>query len=245
MAEGQLRLPVDTCLLEFAKLVRKLGLKPRSAERVLQEYAVSARKLEGEKLSLDDFALHLDLPVSDMLREMFALFSEHEDNTMDIREFVIALSVVCRPAKTLETMKLAFKMFEGEQDGAITEAELAVILKTALGVADLSVSHLFAAMDTADTGKITFDTFRSFVAQHPDFAEDYLYGDNESLHSCPHYSHNHQHPQQQQQTTTTTTPRSQAPPPLRRGGPPGHGPRQQDSQRHLPRLQSQRPQQLD
>ena len=47
-------------------------------------------------------------------------------------------------------------MFESEQDGAITEAELAVILKTALGVADLSVSRLFTALDPADTGKITF-----------------------------------------------------------------------------------------
>lgn len=35
---------------------------------------------------------------------------QHEDNRMDIREYVIALSVVCRPAKTLETMKLAFKV---------------------------------------------------------------------------------------------------------------------------------------
>lgn len=35
---------------------------------------------------------------------------QHEDNCMDIREYVIALSVVCRPAKTLETMKLAFKV---------------------------------------------------------------------------------------------------------------------------------------
>ncbi|CAL8289339.1 unnamed protein product [Merluccius merluccius] len=191
MAEGQLRLPVDTCLLEFAKLVRRLGLKPKSTERVLQDYGNRARKLEGEKLSLDDFAHYLDTPISDMLREMFALFSEHEDNTMDIREYVIALSVVCRPAKTLETMKLAFKMFEAEQDGAITEAELAVILKTALGVADLGVSRLFTAMDAADTGKITFDTFRSFMAQHPDFSEDYLYRDNEGLHSCPHYSPHH------------------------------------------------------
>ncbi|CAL8248556.1 unnamed protein product [Lota lota] len=188
MAEGQLRLPVDTCLLEFAKLVRRLGLKTKSTEQVLQDYGNRARKLEGEKLSLDDFAHYLDMPVSDMLREMFALF-ENEDSTVDIREYVIALSVVCRPAKTLETMKLAFKMFEAEQDGSITEAELAVILKTALGVADLNVSRLFAALDSADTGKITFDTFRSFMAQHPDFAEDYLYGDNEVLHSCPHYSH--------------------------------------------------------
>ncbi|KAJ3597857.1 hypothetical protein NHX12_001373 [Muraenolepis orangiensis] len=194
MAEGQLRLPVDTCLLEFAKLVRRLGLKPKSTERVLLDYGDRARQLEGEKLTLEDFACYLDAPVSDMLREMFALFSEHEDNTMDIREFVIALSVVCRPAETLETMKLAFKMFEAEQDGAITEAELAIILKAALGVAELDVSRLFAALATAtDTGKITFDTFRSFMALHPDFAEDYLYRDNEGLHGCPHYSHNQGH----------------------------------------------------
>ena len=47
-------------------------------------------------------------------------------------------------------------MFEAEEDGAITVAELACILKTALGVADLDVSRLFAAIDTEDTGKLTF-----------------------------------------------------------------------------------------
>lgn len=183
MAEGQLRLPVDTCLLEFAKLVRRLGLKPKNTEKLLQEYGNRARKLEGQKLSLDDFAQFLDVPVSDMLRDMFALFDEHEDNCMDIREYVIALSVVCRPAKTLETMKLAFKMFEAEEDGAITETELAVILKTALGVADLGVSRLFTAIDAQDTGKITFESFRRFLEQHLDFAEEYLYTENAGLHS--------------------------------------------------------------
>uniref|UniRef100_A0A671XNK2 Lysophosphatidylcholine acyltransferase 1 n=1 Tax=Sparus aurata TaxID=8175 RepID=A0A671XNK2_SPAAU len=189
MAEGQLRLPVDTCLLEYAKLVRRLGLKPKNTEKVLQEYGNRARKLEGQKLGLDDFAQFLDVPVSDMLRDMFALFDEHDDNCMDIREYVIALSVVCRPAKTLETMKLAFKMFEAEEDGAITEMELAVILKTALGVNHLSVSRLFTAIDAQDTGKITFDKFRIFVEQHPDFAEDYLYTENAGLHSGPCHRH--------------------------------------------------------
>uniref|UniRef100_A0A669DB96 Lysophosphatidylcholine acyltransferase 1 n=1 Tax=Oreochromis niloticus TaxID=8128 RepID=A0A669DB96_ORENI len=192
MAEGQLRLPVDTCLLEFAKLVRRLGLKPQNSEKVLQEYGNRARKLEGQKLGLEDFAHFLDVPVSDMLRDMFGLFDEvktHEDNRMDIREYVIALSVVCRPAKTLETMKLAFKMFEAEEDGAITESELAVILKTALGVSHISVSHLFTAIDVDDTGKITFDKFRNFVEHHPDFAEDYLYTENTDLHSAPYNDH--------------------------------------------------------
>lgn len=47
-------------------------------------------------------------------------------------------------------------MFEAEEDGAITQMELAVILKTALGVTHLSVSRLFTAIDSGDTGKITF-----------------------------------------------------------------------------------------
>ncbi|KAL3060543.1 lysophosphatidylcholine acyltransferase 1 [Trematomus bernacchii] len=183
MAEGQLRLPVDTCLLEFSKLARRLGLKPRNTEKVLQDYGNRARKLEGQKLDLDDFAQFLDVPVSEMLRDMFSLFDEHEDNCMDIREYVIALSVICRPAKTLETMKLAFKMFEAEEDGAITEMELAVILKTALGVTHLSVSRLFTAIDPEDTGKITFDKFRCFVEQHPDISEEYLYAENAGLSS--------------------------------------------------------------
>uniref|UniRef100_A0A8C5EBE1 Lysophosphatidylcholine acyltransferase 1-like n=1 Tax=Gouania willdenowi TaxID=441366 RepID=A0A8C5EBE1_GOUWI len=156
MAEGQLRLPVDTCLLEFAKLVRGLGLKLQNSEKTLQDYGNRVRKLEKKKLGFDDFAHFLDVPASDMLRDMFDLFDEHEDNSMDIREFVIALSVVCRPAKTLGTMKLAFRMFETVEDGAITERELAVILKTALGVTHLSVSSLFAAIDAENTGKMTF-----------------------------------------------------------------------------------------
>lgn len=47
-------------------------------------------------------------------------------------------------------------MFEAEEDGAITQMELAVILKTALGVTHLSVSPLFTAIDAGGIGKITF-----------------------------------------------------------------------------------------
>ncbi|XP_055083747.1 lysophosphatidylcholine acyltransferase 1 [Periophthalmus magnuspinnatus] len=185
MAEGQLRLPVDTCLLEFAKLVRRLGLKSKNTEKDLQEYGNKARKLEGQKLSLEDFAQFLDFPVSDMLRDMFALFDEHEDNRIDIREYVIALSVACKPAKTMETLKLAFKMFESDNDGAITEAELSAILKTALGVSNLSVSCLFSSIDSKDTGKVTYDMFKCFVEENPEFDEEYLYVVNPQLQRGP------------------------------------------------------------
>lgn len=57
-------------------------------------------------------------------------------------------------------------MFEAEEDGAITEMELAVILKTALGVTHLSVSHLFTAIDAEDTGKITFGKSTKIKIHH-------------------------------------------------------------------------------
>ncbi|CAM4697536.1 unnamed protein product [Leuciscus chuanchicus] len=188
MAEGQIKLPVDTCLLEFAKLVRSLGLKRENSEKLLQDYGNRAHKLQGERLSLEDFAEFLDLPESDVLRDMFALFDEHEDNSVDVREFVIAFSVVCRPAKTLDTIRLAFKMFEAEEDGAITENELMCVLRTALGVGKLKVSRLFRAIDDEDTGKITFESFREFAEEHPEFAEEFLYSDNAGFGSSspPH-----------------------------------------------------------
>ncbi|XP_016397339.1 lysophosphatidylcholine acyltransferase 1-like [Sinocyclocheilus rhinocerous] len=177
-AQAQIRLPVDTALLEFAKLLRALGLKRVNSEKLLQDYGKRARELQDQRLSLEDFARFLELPASDELRDTFALFDENEDHSMDVREFVIAFSVVCRPAKTLDTIRLAFQMFEAEEDGAITENELLCILRTALGLGELKVSRLFRAIDEEDSGKITFESFREFVDQHPDFAEQYLYSDN-------------------------------------------------------------------
>ncbi len=48
------------------------------------------------------------------------------------------------------------QMFEAQEDGAVVEDELAVILKTALGIGDFAVCDLFRAIDCQDKGKITF-----------------------------------------------------------------------------------------
>uniref|UniRef100_A0A8U7NZI2 Lysophosphatidylcholine acyltransferase 1 n=1 Tax=Corvus moneduloides TaxID=1196302 RepID=A0A8U7NZI2_CORMO len=176
LAEGQLRLPSDTCLLEFAKLVRSLGLKPEKLEDDLDKYAASAMKMKKEKVDLKEFSAYLEFPISQTLESMFALFDENEDGVIDIREFVIALSVVCKPSKTLETIQLAFQLYQSES-GTITEEDLAHILKTAMGVSQIDVTHLFRAVDEDEKGKITYDDFYTFAELHPHFAEDYLYAD--------------------------------------------------------------------
>ncbi|EFB14784.1 hypothetical protein PANDA_007415, partial [Ailuropoda melanoleuca] len=185
LAEGQLRLPADTCLLEFARLVRGLGLKPETLEKDLDKYSESAKMQKGGKLGLPEFAEYLGVPVSDTLEDMFSLFDESGDGRMDPREYVVALSVVCRPAQTLDTIQLAFKAsMYGSQDGDIDEDTLSSILKTALGVAELSVTSLFQAIDQEGAGRITFADFCRFAEMFPNFAEEYLYPRQTHSDSC-------------------------------------------------------------
>ncbi|XP_037654752.1 lysophosphatidylcholine acyltransferase 1 isoform X2 [Choloepus didactylus] len=184
LAEGQLRLPADTCLLEFAQLVRGLGLKPEKLEKDLDKYSESARMKRGDKIDLSEFAAYLEVPVSDVLEDMFSLFDESSDGRVDPRQYVIALSVVCRPSQTLDTIRLAFKMYESQEGSGLPEDALSCILKTALGVAELAVTDLFRAIDAEGKGRITFADFHRFTRLHPDFAEEYLYPEHTHFESC-------------------------------------------------------------
>ncbi|XP_066099441.1 lysophosphatidylcholine acyltransferase 1 isoform X2 [Saccopteryx bilineata] len=170
----------------YANNVRRImaDLKPEKLEKDLDRYAESARMKRGEKIKLSEFAVYLEVPVSDTLADMFSLFDESGSSEMDPREYVVALSVVCRPAQTLDTMHLAFKMYGSQEDGSIDEDALSSILKTALGVAELTVTDLFRAIDQEEKGRITFADFNRFAEMYPDFAEEYLYPDEPPFESC-------------------------------------------------------------
>ncbi|KAI5621642.1 lysophosphatidylcholine acyltransferase 1 isoform X1 [Silurus asotus] len=205
MVKGPLCLPSSTCLLDFSRLVRTLGLNVGVTDQILQEEGKKACSLCRHKLSLEEFAAYLNLPVTETLQDIFALFEEH--GHMDVREYIIALSVICRPSKYLDTLQLAFKMFGAEIDGAVVEDELAVILKSALGVEDFDVGEVFKAVDTQDKGKITFDEFRSFMESCPNFTESYHCVDEPIAHTglvhpasdsfCPEFSSQEQKTQRE------------------------------------------------
>lgn len=51
---------------------------------------------------------------------------------------------------------LALQMYGSQEDGSIDEDALSSVLKTALGVAELTVTDLFRAIDQEEKGRITF-----------------------------------------------------------------------------------------
>ncbi|XP_072303808.1 lysophosphatidylcholine acyltransferase 1 [Eucyclogobius newberryi] len=173
LSNGPLGIFNFSCLLEFNLLVWRLGLKTATDASVLEKQATKACKLRGELLRVEDFAQSLGLPLSDTLRQVHGMFDQKENGRIDYRHYVIALSTVCQSTKPKENLRLAFKMFQNEEDGSVTEEDLAAILEIMLGVENVDLSGLFLSLE-GDKGKITYAQLCQFVDQHPDFAYNYI-----------------------------------------------------------------------
>ncbi|XP_037120696.1 lysophosphatidylcholine acyltransferase 1 [Syngnathus acus] len=171
-SQGPLRIHNASSLLEFNLLVRRLRLK--ITDSLLNEHASRVRKLQRHKLNLQDLACFLHLPVTETLQEVSNLFGKDEDGHIDIRHFIIAMSTIYRPSRSMETLKMAFKMYVNEDSGEVYEDELASTLEIMLGVKEVDLSMLFMELDGPDTGKITYDELHHFIEQHPRVVSDYL-----------------------------------------------------------------------
>nr|XP_056718214.1 lysophosphatidylcholine acyltransferase 2 [Euleptes europaea] len=171
ISAGQLTLPMEAGLVEFTKISKKLSLNWGSIRDQLDQFAEIARASKGGRIQIDEFAGYLKLPVSDVLQELFALFDRNGDGTIDFREYVIGLSVLCNPANTEETIQMAFKLFDLDDDGVISEDEFASVVRASLGLPDLDVSKLFKEIDADKTNKLSYEEFRDFALKHPEYAK--------------------------------------------------------------------------
>ncbi|XP_066439986.1 lysophosphatidylcholine acyltransferase 2 isoform X2 [Eleutherodactylus coqui] len=166
-----LTLPMEAGLVEFTKISRKLNLKWNNFEKQLEVYASIADLSKGGRIGIEEFANHLKLPVSDLLRELFALFDRNKDGTIDFREYVIGIAILCHPANSEDTIQMAFKLFDIDGDGSITENEFSSLLRSSLGVPDLDVSKLFQDMDADESGKLCYEEFKNFFLSHPEYSK--------------------------------------------------------------------------
>ncbi|KAL7978972.1 hypothetical protein Chor_001275 [Crotalus horridus] len=98
-------------------------------------------------------------------------FVQNGDGTIDFREYVIGLSVLCNPANTEQTIQMAFQLFDIDEDGSITEDEFALIIRSSLGLPDLDVSNLFKEIDADHSNKLSYEEFKDFAEKHPEYAK--------------------------------------------------------------------------
>uniref|UniRef100_A0A3Q3JUN3 EF-hand domain-containing protein n=1 Tax=Monopterus albus TaxID=43700 RepID=A0A3Q3JUN3_MONAL len=167
ISAGEMMLPMEAGLVEFTKISRKLNLKWDSVRKELEGFATMASSCKGGRISIEEFAKFLKLPVNPALEELFALFDRNGDGTIDFREYVIGVTILCRPANTQDVLQMAFQLFDIDEDGKITREEFTSLLRSALGVSDLNMAKLFKEIDADGSGFITF----TFATTHPEYAK--------------------------------------------------------------------------
>ncbi|XP_003222971.2 lysophosphatidylcholine acyltransferase 2 [Anolis carolinensis] len=171
ISAGNLTLPMEAGLVEFTKISKKLNLKWDNIREQLSQFAAIANASKGGRIGIEEFANYLKLPVSEVLGELFALFDRNGDGSIDFREYVIGLSVLCNPANTEQTIQMAFQLFDIDEDGIISEDEFALIIRSSLGLPDLDVSNLFKEIDADKTNKLSYEEFKNFALKHPEYAK--------------------------------------------------------------------------
>ncbi|XP_004420910.1 PREDICTED: lysophosphatidylcholine acyltransferase 2B-like [Ceratotherium simum simum] len=171
ISAGDLQLPMEAGLVEFTKISQKLKLDWDNIHRHLDEYAAIAIASKGGKIEIEEFANYLKLPISEPLRQLFAFFDRNNDGSIDFREYVISLTVLCNSANTEKILQMSFKLFDLDEDGFITEQELAAILQAAFGVPDLDVSRLFQEIAGQNSESISYKDFKKFALKHPEYAK--------------------------------------------------------------------------
>ncbi|KAL2088392.1 hypothetical protein ACEWY4_015291 [Coilia grayii] len=171
ISAGELTLPMEAGLVEFTKISKKLGLKWENIQKELKSFAAIANSCKGGRIKIEQFADYLRLPVTPALQELFALFDRDGDGTIDFREYVIGVTVLCQPANSEEVIQMAFELFDTDNDQTISREEFASLLRSTLGVCDLNVTKLFKDIDADGSGRITYLEFRSFALKHPQYAK--------------------------------------------------------------------------
>ncbi|KAJ8333754.1 hypothetical protein SKAU_G00410730 [Synaphobranchus kaupii] len=171
ISAGELTLPMEAGLVEFTKISRKLNLKWDNVQKELESFAAIANSCKGGRIRIKEFSSFLKIPVSPPLQELFALFDRNGDGTIDFREYVIGVTVLCQPANTEETIQMAFQLFDTDDDRRITQEEFSSVLRSSLGVADLDVSKLFSEIDVDKSGCISYEEFQAYAKAHPEYGK--------------------------------------------------------------------------
>lgn len=101
---------------------------------------------------------------------MIAIFDEDGGGTVDFQEFVAGLSAFSNRGERDEKLRFAFKVYDMDRDGFISNGELFLVLKMMVGnnLKDQQLQQIvdktIMEADHDGDGKISFEEFKAMVA---------------------------------------------------------------------------------
>ncbi|KAJ8296226.1 Calcineurin subunit B [Rhodotorula toruloides] len=128
----------------------------------------------------DEFLQIPQIATNPLASRMIAIFDEDGGGTVDFQEFVAGLSAFSNRGGRDEKLKFAFKVYDMDRDGFISNGELFLVLKMMVGnnLKDQQLQQIvdktMMEADQDGDGKLSFDEFKEMVAS-TDIAKQMLH----------------------------------------------------------------------
>ncbi|KAH8914998.1 calcineurin subunit B [Atractiella rhizophila] len=118
----------------------------------------------------DEFLQLPQIASNPLASRMIAIFDEDGGGTVDFQEFVAGLSAFSSRGDREDKLKFAFKVYDMDRDGFISNGELFLVLKMMVGnnLKDQQLQQIvdktILEADQDGDGKLSFDEFKDMVA---------------------------------------------------------------------------------
>jgi len=160
-------------------LPQNLALTTQFSEEELRRLGKRFKKLDIDKngtISIEEFMSLPELQQNPLVRRVIDLFDTDRNGEIDFKEFVQGLSqFTVKGADKESKLKFAFKVYDIDQDGYISNGELFQVLKMMVGtnLKDVQLQQIvdktILIADTDGDGKISFEEFSAMVGTNTDF----------------------------------------------------------------------------
>ncbi|MCJ1256620.1 Calcineurin subunit B [Lignoscripta atroalba] len=137
----------------------------------------------------DEFLSLPQVSSNPLATRMIAIFDEDGGGDVDFQEFVSGLSAFSSKGNKEEKLRFAFKVYDIDRDGYISNGELFIVLKMMVGsnLKDMQLQQIvdktIMEADKDKDGKISFDEFTKMVEN-----TDVSMSMTLALHDIPHPS---------------------------------------------------------
>ncbi|EFC47888.1 calcineurin regulatory subunit B [Naegleria gruberi] len=116
-------------------------------------------------ISKDEFLMIPELAVNPLVKRVISIFDENGDGSVNFKEFIAALSVFNAQGDKQRKLEFAFKVYDIDGDGYISNGELFTVLKMMVGnnLSDVQLQQIvdktILEADEDGDGKISFEEF--------------------------------------------------------------------------------------